>query len=219
MSGQSTFGLYDPEADTAIERRYLPHWFQPGVAVFITFRTADSMPRDVIRMWDREVREWLARRGIRLLTGQALPEPEDLPVAVRRGYVRRRDRLWHWNLDRCHGECLLKHRDVAEIVLDSLRHFDGHRYDLDSAVIMPNHVHLIAQFRPPVTCRRQCSSWLRYSARQINKRLGRHGTFWQSEPFDHLIRSEAQFHYLRRYIADNGSAAGLAEDEYLYWSR
>ncbi|MEZ6077339.1 MAG: hypothetical protein R3C56_17215 [Pirellulaceae bacterium] len=63
---------------------------------------------------------------------------------------------------------MLRSRELAAIVLDSLRHFDGDRYDLDSAIIMPNHVHLIAQFRPPVTCREQCTSWLYYTAHQIN---------------------------------------------------
>ena len=219
MSDDLSFGLYDPQADTDIEQRYLPHWFQPGVAVFITFRTADSMPREAIEGWERELRDWLARQGIHLPPDEAIPHPEELPATVRREYVRKRDRLWHWRLDQCHGECLLKRRELAEIVLDSLRHFDGRRYDLDSAVVMPNHVHLIAQFRPPVTCRRQCSSWLRYTARQINERLGRHGVFWQSEPFDHLIRSGDQFCYLRKYIAANGPSAGLTEGEYLYWSR
>jgi len=84
---------------------------------------------------------------------------------------------------------------------------------------MPNHVHLLVQFRPGTTCREQGESWLHYTAWQINKRLGRKGAFWQSEPFDHLVRSAEQFHYLRQYIAENGVRASLPETDYLFWKR
>ena len=40
-----------------------------------------------------------------------------------------------------------------------------------------------------------------------------------ADVFDHLVRSPEQFEYLRRYIADNPKAAGLASGEYLCWRR
>ena len=40
--------------------------------------------------------------------------------------------------------------------------------------------------------------WLDYTAREINGQLGRKATFWQSEPFDHLVRSAEQFEYFER---------------------
>ncbi len=58
---------------------------------------------------------------------------------------------------------------------------------------------------------------MHFSAHEINRVLGLSGAFWQSEPFDHLIRTEAQFHYLQNYIAQNGRMAGLAETDYLRW--
>jgi hypothetical protein len=36
------FDLFDPEADVDVSERLLPHWFQPGVVTFVTFRNADS---------------------------------------------------------------------------------------------------------------------------------------------------------------------------------
>ncbi len=238
-----SFGVFDKEADVDVDRRFLPHWFQPGVATFITFRTADSMPREVVEKWKTEVREWLAKRGVAIGAREKLPSVEQLQMRMdesrkvlgwedRRGasghnktdkvvgeYLNLRNSLWHGFLDECHGACVFRNRELAAIVLDSLRHFDGERYDLDSAIIMPNHVHLIVQFRPPVTCREQCKSWLHYTAFQVNQRIGSKGVFWQSEPFDHLIRSEEQFFYLQSYIAQNGIAANLPESQYLYWSR
>ena len=45
------FGAFDPEAEVDVSARNLPHWFQPGVAVFITMRCLDSMPGEVIELW------------------------------------------------------------------------------------------------------------------------------------------------------------------------
>ncbi|WP_390658128.1 transposase [Crateriforma spongiae] len=64
--------------------------------------------------------------------------------------------------------------------------------------------------------RKQCTSWMRYTARRINDHLGRQGHLWQSEPFDHLVRNEKQLEYLRDYIKDNPVKANLAQGEFLY---
>jgi putative transposase len=43
--------LFDPDAEVTIVERRLPHWSQPGVICFVTFRTYDSMPADVLNRW------------------------------------------------------------------------------------------------------------------------------------------------------------------------
>ncbi|MFM2142847.1 MAG: hypothetical protein RLZZ476_1391, partial [Verrucomicrobiota bacterium] len=43
---------------------------------------------------------------------------------------------------------------------------------------------------------------------------GRSGPLWQKEPYDHIVRSEAQFQHYRRYIAENPIKAGLEPHEY-----
>jgi hypothetical protein len=212
------FGTFDPDADVDRSQRFLPHWFQPGVAAFVTFRTADSMPREVIERWRQEQQEWLRRHG---LSESIATEPErlkNLPKAVQRESRRLRDRLWHRQLDECHGACELRRPEVARGVGDALLHFNGERYNLDSFVVMPNHVHVLVQFRSGLTLAGQTESWLRYTARRINEQFGRRGAFWQSEPFDHLVRSGEQFAYLQQYIAENPRRARLREGEYLYWS-
>jgi hypothetical protein len=73
--------------------------------------------------------------------------------------------------------------------------------------------------RASISLASQTESWLRFTAREINKRLARHGAFWQSEPFDHLVRSAEQFVYLKGYIAHNPQKANLQKGEYLYWTR
>ena len=43
------FNSFDALAELEITERNLPHWFQVGAAIFITFRTADSLPKVVLR--------------------------------------------------------------------------------------------------------------------------------------------------------------------------
>ena len=55
---------FDPNAEFSIESRIRPHWSQAGAVVFVTFRTHDSIPADVIYRWQREKVEWLLAKGI-----------------------------------------------------------------------------------------------------------------------------------------------------------
>ncbi len=213
------FQPFDPTADTERSSRFLPHWFQPGVAVFITFRTADSLPKEVLDLWRRQLLDWLQRHNLPSTLAFDSAGIEHLEPEQKHEFQKLRKQLWHRHLDDCHGACVLKQPDLAAEVGKSLRHFDGERYDLDSFVVMPNHVHVLVQFRSSTTMRKQFTSWLHFSAAQINRRLGRKGKFWQSEPFDHLVRSAEQFEYLRRYIAENPAKAKLRAGEFLYWSR
>lgn len=112
------------------------------------------------------------------------------------------------------GKCsLLCEQRYSQIVLQSLRHFDGVRYDLDCAVVMPNHVHALLQFQPLTTCKKQCRSWLTCTARILNQHRVRSGPFWQSEAFDHFVRNVEQFEFLQRCIRENGSQAKLNPGE------
>lgn len=210
------FELFDPRETVTITERRLPHWFQPGVACFITFRTADSMPREVLSEWLRARDVWLLRLGIDPADRDWKNRLHELPIAQRREFSRTHAEQYHAVLDKGYGECLLRRADLAEIVATSLRHFNGDRYDLGDFVIMPNHVHLLAAMRGSTTIDEQCKSWKKFTATKINAVLGRRGHFWQAEAFDHLIRTPEQFDYLCRYIADNPLKASLTEGEYLH---
>lgn len=217
MTKVPKFGVFDCQAETKIDIRNLPHWFQPGVATFVTFRTADSMPREVVLRWRSELRDWLTKYGFAVDDQSELPSVDSVPQNLRGEYRKQQNRLWNWKLDECHGACVLRRREFARIVMDALLHFNGDRYELASAIVMPNHEHLIARFNHPTTCRKQCTSWLRYTATRINRRIGGDGAFWRSEPFDHLVRSEQQFHYLQAYVTENGTRAKLPSTDFLSW--
>lgn len=187
---------------------------QAGTITFITLRLGDSLPRDVIEAWDRQRIEYLRQEGIECIDWrvgrQQLSEQEQFE------FNKCFRRLRETELDAAHGECALRDPQAANIVSDSLLYFDNERYLMGDFVVMPNHVHLLAVFPTPETMRTQCYSWMKFTATKINRLVGRAGQLWQSEPFDHLVRSEGQLAYLRRYIADNPTNAKLRPGEFLY---
>lgn len=193
----------------------LPHWAQDLTLVYVTFRTADSIPLSVIESWEREKTDWIRNRGYKLLSSMddsiaQMTKDERFRFAC--CFNRKREDL----LDECLGRCLLRNPAIASIVSDTLLYFDGIRYEMGDFVIMPNHVHLFAAFQDAKQMESTFYSWLHYSARKINKYLGERGHFWRSEPFDHLIRSNSQLNYIREYIKNNPVKARLNEGEFLY---
>ncbi|WP_145248532.1 transposase [Aeoliella mucimassa] len=213
------FREFDPAGDIQYAERKLPHWFQPGVAMFVTFRTKDSMPRAVVDRWQFELDAWVREQGLGDSATIATSHVEQWPRAIQSEYRRLRNRLWQFALDKCHGECVLRRPELASIVSQSLLYFNGERYDVDCFVVMPNHVHLLVQFHGGWSLAKQSESWLRFSGGQINQQLGRRGAFWQAEPFDHLVRSAEQFEFFRCYIAENPQKANLKPSEYVLWTQ
>ena len=181
----------------------------------ITCRTHDSIPQDVLNRWEREKQDWMRRRGF---VGNEhwktiLPT---LSASDRFDFTKQFERCREDFLDTGHGRCLLRRSKLAKIVADLLMHFDRQRYRMGDSIVMPNHVHLLAAFASEDALFTQCDSWLHYTAFQINQAIGEKGKFWQQEPFDHLVRSPAQYEYLRKYIEKNGAKARLSPNEYLY---
>lgn len=217
MSDHDTeFGLFDPTQEVEKHYRNLPHWFQPGATVFETFRTKDSLPRGVVHGFHEELSGWLTARGH---AADSVWEPTSLNPAEVREFRRLKSQLLQHSLDSCHGACRLRDPRAARIVGDAIMHFNAARYDIDSFVIMPNHVHVLVQFRAPWTLKKVLAGWQRYTATEINRLFGMTGDFWRGEGFDHLVRSPEQFAYLQRYIAGNPVKAKLRQGEFLYWSR
>ena len=56
--------FFDPNDELLITQRKLPHWAQDGSVVCITWRTADSMPKDVLEPWRADRNHWLDVHGI-----------------------------------------------------------------------------------------------------------------------------------------------------------
>lgn len=215
---QRDISYFDPKAEWAILERGLPHWDQAGCVVFITWRLADSLPANALQQLDAEIEV--------ILRSERLEPSTNWKAELASRDPQSRGRV-HWKLfavrdkylDSGYGACQLANSDNATIVLNSLRKFDGDRYFLTDAVVMPNHAHFLCAFACNVRMLKQCTEWKRYTGRQINKRHGLDGAFWQVDQFDHLIRSPEQFEHYRRYILDNPSDARLQEGSFLLYQK
>ncbi len=223
-----TFHALDREAEITISYRNMPHWFQVGAAMFITFRTADSLPRDVILRMRHELEEWLTDKKFPVELAAFISEVkppnhehllDTLSEADRKQFRKLADQLFHRALDECHGKCVLKRPELANIVANAILHRESEAYDLDCFVVMPNHVHAIVQFREDSGKSIIGQSWMRFTGRKINALIGESGAFWQAESFDHVIRSAEQFLYLRDYVGKNPARAKLRMGEFRWWQR
>ena len=104
---------------------------------------------------------------------------------------------------------------ARSIALESCLHDNGFKIDLQVAVVMPDHVHII--FVPLVNEAAQEIYSLAEitqgikgaSAHKINRMLKRTGTVWQDESFDRVLRSSEKLDEKVRYIAENPVRKGL----------
>ncbi len=192
--------------------RNLPHWRQDGATYFVTFRQADSIPQGVWEEMADEAEYW--QRCVETATrGGTHDLPEKLKEKFEQFLKRYGNRL-ESELDACHGSCLLRKPELRKIVAESLPFFNGKRYDLYAAVVMPNHCHVAVRPYPGWALEDICQAWKGFTSLEIHKRLGTEGTFWQAESYDRIIRDGEHFQRVVRYILRNPGKAGLRDGEY-----
>lgn len=184
----SSYRFLNPYATIHIQQGNLPHWRQDGVTYFVTFRLADSVPQQKLRLWRAARDRWLSRH----------PAPRSAEENAEY-FDRFSARMEAW-LDRGYGECLLRRPACAVIVAKTLCFFDGERYALGPFTVAPNHVHVLVTPKTGHSLDRILHSWKSYSAKAINHQLRRAGTVWQKESYDHILRSPSAAWRIERYI-------------------
>ena len=182
----------------------LPHWQQQGKLIFATWRLADSLPQEKLDQWQSERESWLASH----------PEPWDSETEDE--YHERFSQSVDAWLDAGSGECLLKDPALSGIVADALHHFDGDRYQLESFVVMPNHIHVVFRLSPEHKMEDVIHSWKSFTAKEINKKLGRTGEVWQKDYWDRIVRDESHRTNILHYIAKNPERARLNEGSFVF---
>ncbi|MEY2482140.1 MAG: carbamoyl-phosphate synthase large subunit [Verrucomicrobiota bacterium] len=200
---QPVFRGMDPHGDTKITQRNLPHWQQEGVTYFVTFRLADAVPSALLKEWKQEFETW----------AKFHPEPWD--ARTKHEYQERFQANRERWLDQGHGHCLLNQTEIASQVAEALRHFDRERYILDSWVVMPNHVHALVQPTSGFALSDILHSWKSFTAKKINRMVGRDGMLWQDENYDRIVRDFDELQRYREYIGRNPEEAKLASGEFL----
>lgn len=143
------FQFFDPKADFTITAGDLPHWQQAGATYFITYRTIDSISALAMQRIIAERNDWLLRHGVKAATSDWSMSLRKLSEAQQQLFRKTFSTVFEKELDQLNGECLLKKPRLTQIVADSLRHFDGQRYQLGGFVVMPNHVHFLCVFFQP----------------------------------------------------------------------
>lgn len=172
------------------QRRRLSHFYPDGRALFITWHLYGSLPHGVY-------------------------PPRDKPNA---------GRAFVWmdrHLDSIRsGPMYLRQGMIARLVVSSLFYAEQklRLYELRAFVVMPNHVHLLAQ--PLAEPSRFLQVLKGYTARQANLLLSRTGEpFWQRESYDHYVRNPEEERRIATYIENNPVKARLAASPEEYpWS-
>jgi putative transposase len=201
----SELRFFNPYADIRHTENRLPHWQQAGAVYFVTFRLADAVPIRLRNQWQDERDGWL-----RVHPGPWTPD-------IEREYHQRFSGEFERWLDSGHGSCLLRRPDCAQMVAETLRHFEGSRVVMISFAVMPSHVHALFVQNPDWPLEKLMHSWKRFMTRQINTLLGRSGSFWQRDYFDRLVRDEDHFGNCVRYIRRNPGKANLGANEFILW--
>ncbi len=159
----------------------------------ITFRLYDSLPKEVIE----EIKQKLD-----------INEDDDSYDSIQ--YQRLRQKIAEYE-DAGYGQCFLRDERIAAIMQDTLKHFDGERYQLICWCIMPNHVHVLIEVNEGWSLSRIMHGWRSYTAKEANRILGRTGKFWMEEYYDRYIRDDNHLQKTINYILNNPANAGLDE--------
>jgi REP element-mobilizing transposase RayT len=98
---------------------------------------------------------------------------------------------------------------ARQIVLDCCVHDHDVTYWLHTAIVMPDHVHMLFVPIEEWSLDRIMRRVKGVSARLINQELQRRGPLWQDESFDRILRSDEDVSRKGEYIANNPVRKGL----------
>lgn len=175
-------------------RGYLPHRDAAHLIQFVTYRLADSLPQEKLKLLNDELAH----------------------LAENQRDVEQRKRIEAW-LDAGMGCCALRHPEVARYIQDSFLSFHGDRYFLHAWCIMPNHVHIL--FEPRADLATIVQGWKSFTSRWVlrqNQRLGlaipESDQLWMREYWDRYIRDAEHYRKAVDYIHQNPVKAGLCRE-------
>ena len=192
---------------------YLPHWRIPGATYAVTFRVKDSLPAAVLKEYERknpscskrchqEKQRAGSRDTIRFAAGNSQRRSKHSLNPIIEPALHAAD-----------GPQPLADPAIARMMLQSLKHFDGVRYDLFAWSVMPNHVHaLLTPHEGHELGEDSSSDGKPTRRRRANRMLGTTGTFWQEEYYDHIVRDGEDLKHQVTYILGNpGKGRASAE--------
>ena len=119
----------------------------------------------------------------------------------------------------CERKQVFVRPEAANCVLGCLNWLESQqRIGLEAAVVMPDHLHVVAQLRTG-TLSSLMQSLKGYTSREINRMLGCKGPLWQPQYHDHALRKDEVLADVVLYCLNNPVRAGLVKDfhDYSFW--
>ena len=150
-------------------------------------------------------------------------EPGSTGVSPVQSFIITRRKLPHWQEPgrvyvitwRCQqGEALSP--EERAITLGAVKYWDGRKWTLFTAVVIPDHIHCLAQTLPHpaggcFNLTELIHSIKSFTSHQINRHRGSTGSIWQIERYDRIVRDEAEFLEKWNYIRNNPVKRDLVE--------
>ncbi|PCJ56900.1 MAG: transposase [Planctomycetota bacterium] len=186
--------MTDIQSKGYYKRGFIPHFDYSCLHQMITYRLNDSLPRHAVEL-------------------MLIKDDE-----------QKKRKLIETYLDAGHGSCILKIKDIADLIFENWNHFNGKRYDLISYVIMPNHIHILIKIYEKEQLGKIIHSWKSYTSKKIKKYLNINGkdssVGWKDNYWDRYIRDTAHYQHAINYIHQNPVKAGLcsAPEDWKYSS-
>lgn len=101
--------------------------------------------------------------------------------------------------------------EASQILMGSWNYLrSSNRIKLFAFCVMPDHFHMTLCLMPGENLSKVFEDSGKFTARELNKLLGRQGQFWAEGFHDHRCRDENELHDLSLYIEHNPVRAGLA---------
>lgn len=101
------------------------------------------------------------------------------------------------------------------LALNAIKYWNTIKWTLYAAVVLPDHVHVLAQPLPKqeggvFNLTEILHSVKSFSSQKINQQRREPGSLWQTESFDRIVRDETEFLEKWQYIRNNPLKSGLA---------
>ena len=115
---------------------------------------------------------------------------------------------------------MLANADVANMIFQCFDWLEtDERLTWHCIMVMPDHVHAVIQLGHKQTLSNVMKSLQNFTAKQINALLGRRGSLWQENYYDHGIRRDESLNAIIRYCYENPVRRGLVREakDYPYW--
>lgn len=109
--------------------------------------------------------------------------------------------------------------EERQLVVDSLKHFDGQRYELFAYAVMNDHVHVLVEPKPAWPVSVLMHSWRSFTANQLQRRFGRTNDVWLTDYWNRIIRDDREFKKRQQYIFKNGLERWGIADYPFAWAK